>query len=48
MICGAIVDEVLGGTDKLLLHFDNIGFCPYPFFICFITACFCDVLNSTF
>ena len=25
MICETIVDEVLGGTDKLLLHFDNIS-----------------------
>ena len=24
MICETTVDEVLGGTDELLLHFDNI------------------------
>ena len=24
MICEVMVDEVLGSTDKLLLHFDNI------------------------
>ena len=25
MICEAMKDEVLGGTDKLLLHFDHIS-----------------------